>query len=200
MNTISQTVGLGSISETSLADARAKVAANREMIRQGINPKTAKAAKALVKGTFKDDVLSYYAFKEATWVPDYATLWLKAFENHVFPTIGDRTTASLKAQDIADALAPIWHDKHPIANRVLSDITAVINRAIEIDDEDHPRFVRPNPALRARAILKQHIHEGIGHPAILAGCSGVIQTAHRHGQQGGGGTSVSAVMLLSKSG
>jgi integrase len=166
MNTISQTVGLGSISVTSLADARAKVAANREMIRQGINPKSAKAPKALAKGTFKDDVLSYYAFKEAAWVPDHATQWLKAFENHVFPSIGDRMSASLKAQDIADALAPIWHDKHPTANRVLSDIAAVINRAIEIDDEDDPRFVRPNPALRVRAILKQHIHEGIEHPAI----------------------------------
>jgi integrase len=163
------TISLGSLASVSLAEARAKVTGMRAMINQGIDPKSARDAPVAPKAsaiTFRDDAMSYYQFKVNAWVPDHARQWLAAFENHIFPRLGDRETATLKSADLVAVLKPLWENHYRTAFKLHLWIKAIIARAISLDDEDQPRFTRPNPALRVIPTLGMRDPEPIRHPSI----------------------------------
>jgi integrase len=163
------TISLGSLASVSLAEARAKVTGMRAMINRGIHPKSPRDAPEGPRAcmiTFRDDAMSYYQFKVNEWVPGHARQWLAAFENHIFPRLGDRETATLKSADLVAVLEPLWESHYRTAFKLHLWIKAIIARAIGLDDEDQPRFTRPNPALRVIPTLGMRDPEPIRHPSI----------------------------------
>jgi hypothetical protein len=65
---------------------------------------------------------------------------------HIFPTLGDRDTATITARDIFSAVNPIW-GKLQTAPRMLDEISAVIGRATAVDERRLLRGIqRPSHA------------------------------------------------------
>jgi integrase len=163
------TISLGSLASVSLVEARAKVTAMRAMINQGIDPKSPQEGPEAPESaviTFRDDAMSYYQFKLNEWVPNHARQWLAAFENHIFSRIGDRETSTLKSADLVAVLEPLWESHYRTAFKLHLWIKAIMARAIGLDDEDRPRFTRPNPALRVIHTLGMRDPKPVRHPSI----------------------------------
>jgi integrase len=157
-------LSIGPYPEISLADARTKANAMREAIRTGKDPRKPVANGVI---TFKIDAMSYYEHKRNTWVLDHQTGWLKTFERHVFPIIGDRPTHDLKVADLVGVLEPIWTTHYRTAFNIHLWCKAIIARAIRLDDEDHPRFNRPNPSDRVLDALPRGVEpQTVQHPSL----------------------------------
>ena len=61
--------------------------------------------------------------------------WLSPFKSHIFKAIGNKRASSLTAHDIRDALKPLWHDKHPTAEKAFQRTRLVLRegRLMEFD-------------------------------------------------------------------
>ena len=118
-------MGLGTYPEVSLADARHSAIAQRSLIASGVDPIEAKrsqeqerAARA-AESTFEDAARLVFAdisgsFRNAK----HKAQWLSSLDEYVFPILGHRKVSSLRAQDFADALRPIWLEKAETASRI----------------------------------------------------------------------------------
>jgi hypothetical protein len=84
---------------------------------------------------------------------------------HIFPTLGDRDTATITPRDIFSAVNPIW-GKLQTAPRMLDEISAVIGQAMAVDER---RFQRGNPAPITRKMLKQGVSRTLNHMAPCLG-------------------------------
>ena len=60
---------------------------------------------------------------------------LASFENHVFPTLGGRETATLKPAELVAVILPVWTENHDTGTRLYQRIQAVFDQAIKIDDD-----------------------------------------------------------------
>jgi integrase len=148
-------IAIGSVNDKSLKDARDDVAAKKQQIRNGIDPDP-KVTKPMVApamaSTFRQDAKAFFEHVQATWRSDsYRREWMQSLENHIFPHIGDRDTASLTTDDIVTAIKPIWATRK--ADLILDRIRLAIEYAIDTDD--HDRFIKGNPATRVRKRLPQ---------------------------------------------
>jgi len=59
---------------------------------------------------------------------------LASFENHIFPTLGGRETASLKPAELVDVILPIWQENNDTGTRLCQRLQSVLAHAIKIDD------------------------------------------------------------------
>jgi hypothetical protein len=64
-----------------------------------------------------------------------AASWLASFENHIFPTLGKRETATLKPAELVAVILPVWTENHDTGTRLCQRIQAVFDQAIKIDDD-----------------------------------------------------------------
>lgn len=161
---------IGPVASVPLAEARKTVNRYRVMVQAGQDPfaKAApvKAAKAM---TFRQDAEDFRTFRltDGTgWTKGSDAGFQGAFKNHVYPVLGDRDAACLKSSDIVEMLRPLHASHYRTAEKIYAWVNAVIDRAILTDDEDHPRFHRPNPTPRAWAILGERDVPVEPHPAI----------------------------------
>jgi Arm DNA-binding domain len=128
-------MGLGSISEVKLADARQKAAECRQQRLHGIDPiETRERARrrAEVSGvTFQRAFELFFATKRKSLSnAKHAAQWQSTMETYVFPTIGNRPVAEVEARDILNLLTPIWFAKPETARRVLQRMESVFKSAI----------------------------------------------------------------------
>lgn len=145
------TISLGTLATVSLKEARDQVAEIRVAMKRGESPKVATQPKiqaASCTPTFRQDVYDFWEHHKGAWDQAYAKNWLRAFENHFLPTLGDRETAALRVDDLVTVLLPLWTTRHKTALSLRIAINTVFERAMRLDDEDHPRFTRPNPCLK----------------------------------------------------
>jgi hypothetical protein len=105
-------IGFGSYPETSLANARKKRVAARELLAKDIDPKEHKDDKhreqlLSASNTFKSVATDWFAIKKTTIAENTAkSLWRK-FENHVFPKLGHRPIDKILAPEAIEALKPL---------------------------------------------------------------------------------------------
>ena len=128
-------MGLGSLAEIKLADARRKAAECRQQRLEGINPIEAReSARRLVEAsaiTFRRAFETYFATKRKSLAnAKHAAQWQSTMETYVFPTIGHRPVAEIEAREILDLLTPIWFAKAETARRVLQRMEVVFKSAI----------------------------------------------------------------------
>lgn len=118
-------MGLGRYPEVGVAAARRCAIEMRDAISSGSDPLEARRAeKEALRAkqsipTFEmaarkvfDDIRPGFRNKK------HADQWIRTLEAYVFPVIGNRSVAELKAADFANALRPIWLDKPETASRV----------------------------------------------------------------------------------
>jgi len=128
-------MGLGSLTEVKLAEAREKAVECRRQRLDGIDPIEAReSGRRLADAsgvTFRRAFETFFASKRKSLSnAKHAAQWQSTMESYVFPTIGNRPVGEIEAREILDLLTPIWFAKAETARRVLQRMEAVFKSAI----------------------------------------------------------------------
>lgn len=128
-------MGIGSLNDYSLAEARDKARECRKLLDQGINPlearKAAKAAALEAEGqTFKLMAERYIKAHEAEWrSAKHTAQWTATLTAYAYPLLKDKPVHSIGVNDVLEVLEPIWTAKPETASRVRGRIEAVLDYA-----------------------------------------------------------------------
>lgn len=132
------TMGLGSLTDVSLADARAKTLECKKLVALGLNPRDErdkvkveqKAAKAH-SITFEKAAREYIKTHRASWKNEkHAQQWENTLDTYAFPKIGKVPCADVTKDQVLSILTPIWTEKHETATRLRGRIESVLDWAI----------------------------------------------------------------------
>lgn len=130
-------LGLGPFPDVTLAQAREKARAARELIAQGLDPvesrrevvadMVAKQAKTL---TF-DEATKKFMSKKGNEFRNrkHAAQWTRTLETYAGPVIGSLSVSQIELAHIVSVLDPIWTTKTETATRLRGRIEAVLNWA-----------------------------------------------------------------------
>ena len=132
---------VGSVRKMTLDEAREEVIRQKAALLDGEDPSVVKTAGPV---TFKEDVMAYYEWSKGGgdnetnegWSDGTATAFLRSFENHLFPKLGDRETATLTAREVAAVIEPVWKANNNTGQRLCQRVHAVLEHAIDLDEED----------------------------------------------------------------
>ena len=83
-------LGLGSVRDVSLLDARIAASDMRRKVRSGIDPSAERRAARQVTPSFEAAARACYETLKAGWKDSRTKIWISSFERHVFPMIGSR--------------------------------------------------------------------------------------------------------------
>jgi len=141
-------LGLGSVLDTSLAEAREAADAARKQVKAGIDPvetrQSARQTKRLAAAktlTFRQAASDYIAKHRAGWRNDkHAAQWPATLATYAYPIIGELPVAAIDSKLVTDCLSPIWETKPETARRLRGRIEAVLDyaAAMRARDGDNP--------------------------------------------------------------
>lgn len=131
-------LGLGAYPEISLAEARKKRVAARELLARDIDPKEHKDDKhreqlLAASHTLKSVATDWFAIKQTTIAESTAkSLWRK-FENHVFPKLGHRPIDKILALEAIEALKPLAaKGNFETTGKIIGHLNNVMTHAVNI--------------------------------------------------------------------
>jgi integrase len=151
-------VGLGSLADLGLSDARTKAKVMRTQCRDGKNPLDDKRRERL---TFEQVARDLHAKEALTWAESHAKRWLASLDSFAFPTIGARFIEDIRRPDVLAVLDPIWRTRHETARKVKIRLAQVIDFA-----SDRGLYFEPNPARGTIRSLETFDHEPRHMPAL----------------------------------
>jgi integrase len=129
-------LGLGSIHDFSLKEARELAREARQKLAKGIDPIQAKredrAAKALELAktvTFESAAQQYHDQHKGKWKPRHALQFANSLKEYAFPKIGKLSCAAIDTGLVLKCIEPIWNTKTETASRVRGRIEAVLDWA-----------------------------------------------------------------------
>lgn len=130
-------MGLGSLADVGLADAREKARDARKLITAGIDPIDAKrasrAAVALERAnvaTFEDAAKAYIEAHSHAWRnPKHRDQWPNTLRDYAYLVMGKLPVARIEVGHVLKVLEPIWTKKPETASRVRGRIEAVLDWA-----------------------------------------------------------------------
>ena len=168
-------IGLGPLATLSLANARQKAGAIRQIAADGGNPigerqtrrRERRAGQALpppivARPNFKTCWTAYWVLKEPQLSNSkHRDQWVSTMKNYVLPSIGDRLVAEITPADIINMLAPIWRTKEETARRVLQRVDAIFVSAMTRELRD-----RANPCAGVARELGNRRRDAVHHAAL----------------------------------
>lgn len=109
-------MGLGSVSDFSLADARERAAEQRKLLTDGIDPLTVKRERELARRmadaniiTFDKAATAYIEAHAASWRnAKHADQWRNTLETYASPVIGRLPVSAVNTALVLRILQPIW--------------------------------------------------------------------------------------------
>lgn len=145
--TIQREMGLGSYPETTLAQARQKAAAARDLLAKGIDPieEAGRAAEAIrqrgaeLAAKATETVLTFGHYATETFLPSvlpgfsnpaHVQQWRATFAVHA-AALNDRPLAEITRADVLAVLQPIWREKIVTASRSRQRIERLFSHAIQ---------------------------------------------------------------------
>jgi Phage integrase central domain/Arm DNA-binding domain len=155
----SREMSLGPISDVSLAEAREKAAAARQLLRDGKDPLGERAA---TKVAAKVEQLKHMTFREAAdqflataRVQDFKSdkhrkQWRSTIESYALPVLGDLPLQQIDSAIVLKALTPVWKRTPETGSRLRGRIERVIDWAKPLG-----LFHGDNPAALDK--LKDHL-------------------------------------------
>jgi integrase len=132
-------MGLGSLRDVSLQQARDLAADYRRQRRQGADPlqhKTMVRAGTAKAITFQECFDSYVAAHSAGWKPKHAALWRSSVTQHVLPVLGNVSVRDVDTAAVLRVLTPIWTTKLETATKLRARIEAVLDQARVLGHRD----------------------------------------------------------------
>ncbi len=134
-------MGLGSVADVTLAEAREKAETNYKVVRAGTDPlaeRNARAAAAKAEAnratiraiTFAEVADHYIAAHEASWRnAKHRYQWRATLDNYAAPVLGALPVADVDTPSIMRVLEPLWREKAETASRLRGRIESVLNYA-----------------------------------------------------------------------
>jgi len=130
-------MGLGSLRNVSLADARTKAETAREQVGKGLDPlaenQRAEDAKRLADAkriTFEEAARQYIASHRAGWKnAKHASQWENTLRDYVYPVFGKIPVQDVDTALVMKVLTPLWQTKTETASRLRGRIESVLNWA-----------------------------------------------------------------------
>ncbi|WP_244651213.1 tyrosine-type recombinase/integrase [Rhizobium sp. CFBP 8762] len=159
-------MGLGSISEVSLKQARDAAERWRGVTRDNLDPikervrlkREAARNLHLLKDIAKDAFESRKAELKGDGV---AGRWFSPLELHILPKLGRVPIADIDQQDIRDTLAPIWHEKAETARKAMNRLSICLKHGAALGLD-----VDLQATDKARALLGKQRHKAENIPAL----------------------------------
>jgi integrase len=128
-------MGLGSLDDYPLAEAREKARECRKLVAEGISPIEARrmakeAAKEANGQTFQAIAERYIKAHEAEWRnAKHAAQWTATLVAYAYPALKEKPVHVIGVSDVLEVLEPIWTAKPETASRVRGRIEAVLDYA-----------------------------------------------------------------------
>jgi integrase len=130
-------MGLGSLRDVTLAQARQLARDCKLLLVQGFDPIAARQAKrqgirlaAARAVTFRQCAEKYIAAHRPSWRSAiHAEQWPTSLSTYVYPTIGDLSVSDIDTAMVLRCIEPIWHEVPTTAMRVRGRIEAVLDWA-----------------------------------------------------------------------
>ncbi|MEI9852825.1 MAG: integrase arm-type DNA-binding domain-containing protein [Sphingomonas sp.] len=121
-------IGLGSLKNVSLADARDAAFVTRKKIAQGIDPVAERKQERQAIPTFRKAAELVHEEHEKAWKNGkHQNQWIATLKTYAFPKMGDLLVSDIEGPLIRDVLAPIWLTKPETARRVRQRIGTVLD-------------------------------------------------------------------------
>lgn len=130
-------MGLGSVHDVSLSEARETAREYRKLVKQGIDPITRRdsqratnlAANVAIM-TFDQAAEIYIRSHRESWKnTKHAAQWTSTLETYVAPILGKMSVADIETAHVMRVIEPIWLEKPETANRVRGRIEAILGWA-----------------------------------------------------------------------
>ena len=156
-------MGLGSVSQVSLKEARQSAEVWRACVRQGIDPikERHKQRREAIRGLhcLRDIAVDAFESRKAELKDDgKAGRWFSPLELHVLPKLGNVPIAEIDQIDIRDVLRPIWHAKADTARKAMNRLNICFRHAAALGlDVDLQATDKAKALLGKRRHTPQHI-------------------------------------------
>jgi len=123
-------MGLGSVVDVSLKQARTKAVAAKAQFQAGIDAIAARKAPVLADVTFKTLALDYVADNKDAWKnPKHIQQWENTLATYAFPKIGRLPPADITVDHVLSVLKPIWKEKTETASRLRGRVEKILDAA-----------------------------------------------------------------------
>jgi integrase len=130
-------MGLGSLADFTLDEARERARQARQLLTDGVDPlearKAERAKRALEAAkavTFKEAAQQYFDQHERKWRnAKHRAQFLSTLESYAFPALGKLSVAAIDTGLVLKVIEPIWQDKTETANRLRGRIESVLDWA-----------------------------------------------------------------------
>ncbi|MGI3185600.1 tyrosine-type recombinase/integrase [Nioella aestuarii] len=156
-------MGLGSLHDVSLKEARAEAQKWRAVVRAGKDPikerEKLKREAARADRTLRVIAEDAFEARKADLKDDgKAGRWFSPLELHVLPKLGQVPIEDLDQHDIKTVLAPIWHTKADTARKALNRLSIVLRHAAALGlDVDLQIAEKAKALLGTSRHVTQHI-------------------------------------------
>lgn len=124
-------MGLGSLQNVSLAEARDAAAEARKQVASGLNPIDQRRNKHVVAAgipTFEEAAKKLIASLKPGWKnAKHADQWSNTLATYAYPVIGAKKVDAIETEDVLQILTPIWLTKTETATRVRQRIEAILD-------------------------------------------------------------------------
>ncbi len=156
-------MGLGSIADLSLADARKEAGKWRAVARSGLDPIRERERERRERERnlhlLKDVAQDAFEARQAELKGDgKAGRWFSPLELHVLPKLGKTPVSDIDQIAIRDALRPIWRDKAATAEKAIQRLGIVIRHAAALGyDVDLQAVGKARALLGAQGREVEHI-------------------------------------------
>lgn len=157
-------IGLGSVSDVSLAEARELAQAMRKIARSGGDPRAERNRWKSGIPSFETAAKTIHVERKDGWRnAKHRAQWINTLTTYAFPVIGNMPVDKIETPNVLSVLSPIWQSKSETARRVKQRISSVFDWAIAAGHRQ-----TPNPVAGVTKGLARHGHEPLHHPAMLA--------------------------------
>jgi integrase len=159
-------MGLGSINDVSLKDAREAAERWRGIAAKGLDPikerererREAEKRLHILREVAED---AFESRKAELKGDGKAGRWFSPLELHILPKLGKTPVAEIDQTSIRDVMSPIWHTKAETARKALNRLAIVMRHAAALGLE-----VDLQATDKARALLGQQRHKAGNIPAL----------------------------------
>jgi hypothetical protein len=175
-------MGLGSLTDVSLAKAREKAAQARQQRAEGKDPiverDAQRAQERLAKArsiTFQNCAEQLIASHEAGWrSPKHKTQWRNTLSTYAYPILGDIPVADVNTDLVMRVVQPIWRPKTATASRLRGRIEAVLSwakaRGLRLGENPAQWRDHLDHLLPARSKVQRVVHHAALPYGTPAGC------------------------------
>lgn len=122
-------IGLGSVVDVTLEEARDKARELRRIARTGGDPVAHRDKREVIAPSFREAAEACHKALSAGWTQRHADAFLSTLSLHAFPKIGRMRVDSVEEKDLLTVLSPLWQTKPAAARKMRQRLCVVLDYA-----------------------------------------------------------------------